>query len=152
MIASNIINLKQFKIAIGIDTGVKTGTAIWNRDLKNLTYVDTVQIDLAMEIVSALLFSEGKDNVFVKVEDARMRKKYGKNAYRNDVLQGVGSVKRDSKIWEDFLTRIKANYKMVSPSAGKTKLCDAAFKRLTGYEKRTSNHSRDAAMLVYKLL
>ena len=57
MIASNIINLKQFKIAIGIDTGVKTGIAIWNRDLKNLTYVDTVQIDLAMEIVSALLFS-----------------------------------------------------------------------------------------------
>ncbi len=63
--------------------------------------------------------------------------------------QGAGSVKRDCKIWEDFLTDLDIPFEMVAPRKGMTKYSAAAFKKLTGYEGKTSEHARDAAMLVF---
>ena len=148
---NKVINLNEYLYCIGIDTGVNTGIAIWSRDAKAYTYIATTTIDFAMEIIGGLINSVGSEKIFIKIEDARLRKKYGKNAFRNEVLQGVGSVKRDAKIWDDYLKRIKANYLMVSHSSGNTKLTKEQFSRLTGYSEKTSNHSRDAAMLVYKI-
>ena len=65
------------------------------------------------------------------------------------MLQGVGSVKRDAKIWEDFLTDIGIPFEMTHPKNSVTKLNDLSFRKLTKYSKRTSEHSRDAAMLVF---
>ena len=62
--------------------------------------------------------------------------------------QGAGSIKRDAKIWEDYLTRLRIDFKLVNPTSRKTKITSEYFKKISKFEGRTSNHARDAAMLV----
>lgn len=64
-------------------------------------------------------------------------------------LQGVGSVKRDASIWEDYLKDLGVSFEMVAPKRNVTKLKQETFKRYTGWDKRTNEHGRDAAMLVF---
>ena len=87
--------------------------------------------------------------MFVRIEDARQRRWLGNKG--REALQGAGSIKRDATIWEDFLTDKKIPFEMVAPSRNSTKLSAEVFKRLTGWQGRTSEHSRDAAMLVFKM-
>lgn len=135
----------RYKILVGIDTGVNTGFAVWNKDTKNLEEIITLPIHKAMFKVKEM-HQSGKD-VFVRVEDARKRKWFGSNS--NVKLQGAGSVKRDCSIWEDFLTDLNIPFELVAPKNNKTKLSKQQFKQATGYQGVTSEHSRDAAMLVY---
>lgn len=138
-------------LKIGIDTGVNTGFAVV-RSVK-LESVECLQIHQALERVKGFL--EAGEDVQVFVEDARQRK-WIPNQRGREVLQGVGSVKRDALIWEDFLKDLVSQYgesrvsfRMMPPKSNKTKLDTATFKRLTGWEGRTNEHGRDAAMLVY---
>ena len=64
-------------------------------------------------------------------------------------LQGVGSVKRDATIWEDFLKDLGVKFEMVAPKRNVTKLTQETFKRYTGWSSKTNEHGRDAAMLIY---
>lgn len=130
---------------IGIDTGVNTGLAVWNTETKDFALVQTVKIHTALDIVKKY----SSENIVVFVEDARLRKGYyGDNAEAKK--QQVGYVKRDAVTWEDFLSDHKIPFKMIHPIAGATKLDSGHFRRLTGWKGRTSNHSRDAAMIVFK--
>lgn len=135
---------------IGIDTGVNTGVAIWNKPKKKFDMVKKMMIHQAMEIVAQ---QAQRDHVCVYVEDARQRKWFndaGKSwKERKDKLQGAGSVKRDCKIWEDFLTDKGIPFKLIAPKNNTTKLDADSFKAITGYKERTCEHSRDAAMMVY---
>lgn len=129
---------------IGIDPGTKTGYAVYDTEAKQLETVETTKLHLAFTKVLDLHNSE---DVVVRFEDARLRKWYG-NAGR-EKLQGVGSVKRDCKAWEDFLQDYSIEYHAVPPSNNMTKLTAASFKQITGYQGKTSEHGRDASMLVY---
>lgn len=129
---------------IGIDTGVNTGFAVWNKQEKKFEVVTTMLIHQAMKEVEAL---HEKNTIFVRVEDARKRKWFG--AAGREQLQGAGSIKRDAKIWEDFLSDIGVNHEMVAPAKNRTKLDAEMFKKYTGWENPTNEHSRDAAMLVF---
>ena len=138
-------------LKIGIDTGVNTGFAVV-RNVK-LESVECLQIHQALERVKGFL--EAGEDVKVFVEDARQRKWIPSQRGR-EVLQGVGSVKRDALIWEDFLKDLvnqygeaRVSFRMMPPKSNKTKLDAAPFQRLTGWEGRTNVHGRDAAMLVY---
>jgi hypothetical protein len=133
-------------IYIGIDTGVNTGIAIWNKDQKELVGVNTLAIHDAMEIVLNNLYVFGV-NMFVRVEDARQRTWYGVSG--KEKLQGAGSVKRDASIWEDFLKAKGIPFEMVAPKNNRTKMDAKTFSKATGWNGRCSNHARDAAMLVY---
>lgn len=128
---------------VGIDTGTNTGVAIWDRNDKKLILVDTMQIDQALEHISAL---SNQHQIFVRFEDARLRKWVTGG---REKLQGVGSVKRDCTIWENFLKRKNIPFEAVAPKNNITKMTDAYFKKVTGWSKRTSEHARDATMLVY---
>ena len=75
------------------------------------------------------------------------RKWFGKTD--RERLQGVGSVKRDSSIWEEFCDYYSIEYMLIAPKNNRTKTTAAEFKKMTGWEGRTSEHSRDAAMLVW---
>lgn len=137
------------KICIGIDTGVKTGYA----ELKDgrLSRVETLKIHAAMECVKQAIASHEK--VVVYVEDARLRKWVPSKCGR-EILQGVGSVKRDALIWEDFLSDLKKenanfDFHLIAPKNNKTKVSSDYFSRLTGWNKRASEHARDAAMLIW---
>lgn len=137
---------KKYKYYIGIDCGVATGITVWSKYDANIRHIATVKIHEAMEAVK-FWHEAYKDEVLVRVEDARKRKWFGKAG--REQLQGAGSIKRDAKIWEDFLDDLKVDYEMVAPKNNKTKLSSEDFKRLTKYQKATSEHARDSAMLVW---
>lgn len=134
-------------IYIGIDTGVHTGFAIWHSDTKYLAEVSTMTITQAMERVRMIADIRGKENIRLFIEDARQRKWFG-NAGR-EKLQGAGSVKRDSRIWEDWCREQGLQYRMVAPKNNRTKLSAAQFRAFTKWQGATSEHARDAALLVF---
>ena len=97
-------------IYIGIDTGVHTGIAVWDNKQRSFECVDAVKIHQAMKTVSdrAKECLEQGVRLCVRVEDPRQRTWYETNKMSREEerkrLQGVGSVKRDASVWEDFLT------------------------------------------------
>ena len=62
---------------------------------------------------------------------------------------GAGSVKRDAVIWEEFCIDNGIKFFSVPPAKGLTKWSAQTFSEVTGWQGRTSNHGRDAALLVY---
>ena len=131
-------------IVIGIDPGTHTGYAAWDMERKVLSAVKTLKIHQAMEFVlevhaSGLLHS-------VTFEDARLRKWLGTKG--REALQGAGSIKRDCTIWADFLGHHGIAYRAVAPQAGATKWGAEQFAKAFGWTARTSEHARDAALLV----
>lgn len=140
-------------IAIGIDPGTKTGVAVYDKRAFSLTLVKTMKIHEAMEFVKNQSFIYD-DELLVRFEDARQRKWFGKGtrAEINAKKQGAGSVKRDCSIWEDFLNGLNIEFHMVAPGRASTKINANYFKQITGCTERTSEHARDAAMLVYKVI
>lgn len=137
------------KILIGIDTGVNTGFAV-AADRGNggeLEQVESLSITQAMEKVKELIEQWGISNVCLYIEDARKRTWFTGG---REKAQGVGSVKRDAQIWEDWCTEQDIKFVLVHPAANATKKKAVDFKRLTGWIGRTNEHARDAAMLVFK--
>lgn len=135
---------------IGIDTGVNTGFAVWDKESRGLLSVETTTITKAM--LSVLNFCRSDERVKVVFEDARQRKWIPTMpSLRREMgrWQGSGFVMRDCKIWEDFCKENAIPYEAVAPQRNRTKLDAEAFKRLTGWVGRTSEHARDAAMLVF---
>jgi hypothetical protein len=140
-------------IYIGIDTGVNTGIAVWDSEKKEFITVGSQTIHEALFEVNRYdlmqkIRSDKPSSIKVRVEDARQRKYITGG---REKLQGAGSVKRDAKIWEDFLSDYNIPYEMVAPKYNKTKLTAEAFKKLTGWEAKTNSHGRDAAMLIFNL-
>ena len=134
-------------ICVGIDTGKHTGFAVWDTEKRQLDFVDTIPIHEAL----LRIWSQRHANVEVYFEDARQRKWYGTKTAKEDrnKLQGAGSVKRDSTIWEDALKDWGIPFHAVAPKHNVTKMTPEYFRALTGWKGRTSEHSRDAAMLVF---
>lgn len=142
---------RTYDYAIGIDTGTHTAVAVWDIRRKVFLHLETTQIHRALFYVLQFL-EECKQqgaSFYVRVEDARQRTWFGARAQYKQ--QGAGSVKRDAKIWEDFLHDYHISFEMVAPERqrGFTKLSAAQFRQLTKYNGSTSEHARDAAMLVF---
>lgn len=137
-------------LVCGIDPGVNTGFAVWDTTRRQLLRVDTLRITDALLAVLAL--QEGGGEIRVVFEDARLRKwlprEMSNSEYRGK-LMGAGSVKRDCEIWEEFCTSEGIPFEAVPPRKGLTKWTAESFARVTGWNGRTSNHARDAAMLVF---
>lgn len=141
--------MKGLKIAIGVDPGVNTGIAIWDVETQRYKEIKCVKIHEAMKMVEKEVAAANyRNEVLVRFEDARKRQWLG-NAGR-EKLQGAGSIKRDSKIWQDFLTDLKVPFEMVAPQSIMTKTNADFFKSITGWTKQTNEHSRDAAMIIYQ--
>ena len=133
-------------IYIGIDPGTHTGVAIWDTKERNLLSLETLPIHQALIKVMMWRDRVGHD-LQVVFEDARQRTWFGKGD-TNAKLQGAGSVKRDCSIWEDFCKDYGIHYWAKPPGKGMTKVTSDYFRTISGYQGRTSNHARDAAMLV----
>jgi hypothetical protein len=135
---------------LGIDPGVNTGLALWDSNAKAFTDIQTVKIHTALDYVknlSELL----KENLLVIVEDARKRKH--DRGLTDEKKQGAGSIKRDCKIWEDFLTEKMVRFRLTAPNGRLNSLAESSKLKIwtanTRWEKRTSEHARCAAMLVW---
>jgi hypothetical protein len=137
----------KYTHVIGVDTGTNTGIAVWSTKDKAFDYFGTIKIHEALFMIRDLAEDTDK-NILVRVEDARKRGNSSKMA--NAMAQGVGSVKRDASIFEDFLMEYKIDYHLLRPSKTTTKMSVQEFAKFTGITTRTSNHCRDACMLVFK--
>lgn len=137
---------------IGIDTGVNTGFAVWDTDTQTFERIDCLKIHAAMEAVKTVIAQNPQTRIVVRFEDARQRRWIpDTHDIRREMgrRQGAGSVKRDSQIWEDFLSDNGIRFEMRAPKNNATKLSSDVFKALTKWPKRTNSHERDAAMLVF---
>jgi hypothetical protein len=123
---------------IGIDTGVNTGIAVV--DGVNIIHIGTYKILDAMEVVL-------KYNAPVFIEDPNtFGYSYSKVRGRD---QGAGSIKRDFSIWVDFFEKHNIKYTKVNVRSVKDGTDEKLFKKITGYEKRTSKHAREACYMVF---
>ena len=138
-------------IYIGIDTGHDTGLAVWDTGRRAFRAVVTVKIHRALDAVRDWA-NENPGQVTVVFEDARQRKWLPREASASEYrgkLMGAGSVKRDAVIWEEALADYGIPFQKVKPRPGLTKWDADYFARVTGWTGRTSNHARDAALLVF---
>lgn len=137
------------KLYIGIDPGIHTGVAIWDKTSRRLEVVDTMTITRALELVTSNveLCKAFGGEVVVYIEDARKRTWFGSS--NREKLQGAGSVKRDCSIWETFCDELGVERRKIAPKHNTTKLTASQFKVLTQWQGRTSDHARDAAMLIF---
>lgn len=130
---------------VGIDPGVSTGLALWNVKSRRLTDVSTTGILQAQALI--LTIQRLGNLSHIVMEDARLRTGYfGPNAKAKQ--QGAGSIKRDCSIWTEFCEMHQIMLRCVSPKNKGAKVDAATFAKLTGWTERTSEHGRDAAMLV----
>lgn len=140
---------KKYDLLIGIDPGTNCGMA--GLVGGKLTFVETISIHRAIMSILKLIepsYLTGRTmTIKVYIEDSRnVSRGFGGAAK----AQGAGSIKRDCNIWEDFLKDLGIDYQFIRPNKkSMLKMNDKAFRALTGWNKRTSNHSRDAAMLVF---
>lgn len=141
--------LEDMAIFIGIDPGTNTGLAVWDAEDKKFHRVDTLSIVAAMDLVRG--YTAGFSFRLV-VEDARKRqwlpREKNLSEYRGK-LMGAGSIKRDCEIWEEFAALYGIPIQFIPPRKGLTKWDSETFKKITGWKGRTSNHARDAALLVW---
>jgi hypothetical protein len=141
-------------IFIGIDPGENTGFAVWDSSEHRLIKVETLEIWEAMEAVVrwADECREVNRPILVRFEDARQRKWFQKETSASEYrgkLMGAGAAKRDSRIWEEFLQGKGIPFQAVKPQPGHTKWNPDYWSLVTGWKGRTSEHSRDAALLVF---
>jgi len=132
-------------VLIGIDPGTNTGFAC--KELGQWHSIETLTIYNAIKRVLAAdrnCIMEGL-SIFVRIEDARLRTFFGKTD--REKLQGAGSIKRDCAIWEEVLTELQIPFEFVHPRNVKPTTAEY-FKKLTGWEGRTSIHAREAAFLI----
>ena len=137
-------------ILAGIDPGVTTGLAAWSPAQNRLLRVHSAGIIEAMRWIleDATFLGEPHGGLLVVWEDCRQHRVYGAGQRNSGALQGVGSVKRDCGIWEEFLSTHAIPYITRQPRRTRTKLNAEQFQVATGWTDRSNNHGRDAAMLV----
>lgn len=145
-------------IAIGIDTGSNTAIAVWDADKQAFISLTTYKGAMYGALRQVEQVAEGYGGkVLVRFEDARMRRwvPWYCNERRNrGRAQGAGYVKAHCQIWDDFLKGLSArnprvDVQAVAPGRNTTKLSADAFKRITGWQGKSNEHERDAAMLIF---
>ena len=129
---------------IGIDPGVTTGYAVWNIENQAFEVVASGSIlEVMQRLEIYLVFGQ---NLFV-IENPNLRKWFGNSG--RERLQGAGSIKRDYSIWVSWFKIHNIEFNDVAPVNVKTKMDQDQFKKMTGWEKATNSHSRDAGMMVF---
>ena len=152
---------------IGIDAGNYTGFAVWNSRVKKFRELDTYNFWQAIQRLTEYgnLINKGEAKVTVVIEDVTQNSPvfFAKKTYSDVVgtheqklgavcmqAQRVGSVKEKTTLIIEFCEMWKIPIIKQRPTKGSlTKMKADKFKDMTGFEGRTSEHSRDSALLVF---
>ena len=143
-------------ILIGIDPGVKTGFAV----TKDKKIIEILTLDFWKTIERINYYHQLGDRVKIYIENPNGNKpvfvKAGANSSQSYVKigQNVGSNKREASLLIEYCKINNIEVVPVIPkkkaiSSGKIK--EGYFKKITGYDKRCSQHGRDALMLIFGL-
>jgi hypothetical protein len=156
------------KIYIGIDGGRDTGLAAWDSSRREFIEILTTTFwgsihkivnynnyckQNGYELTVIIENPSGNSPVFkaekvYKETKGSHRSKISASAF---VAQSVGSVKRESELIIEFCVERSIDHRAVTPGKNSmTKLTAEVFGTYTGYKKRTSQHGRDAAMLIFQ--
>lgn len=134
----------KYDCVIGIDPGAITGYAVWNIEKQAFEVVASGSIlEVMKRLEIYLVFGQ---NLFV-IENPNLRKWFGNSG--RERLQGAGSIKRDYSIWMEWFKIHNIEFNEIAPKNVSTKINQDQFKKMTGWEKATNSHSRDAGMMVF---
>lgn len=137
------------RTVIGIDPGTNTGYAVWNVQRGAFDEVECMKVHKVLTELYELWNNNPTSEYLIRIENPNTWKPFG-GKRNNAILQGAGSIKRDYAILTDALTDWGIPFEGVSLHAAPKKLTAEAFRKLTGWQERTNQHGRDAAMLCYK--
>ena len=139
---------------IGIDPGRKTGLAVWDAKLSTFELLDTLDFWQTVDLVTT---AYPPLSTVLVIEDPGMNKPtfgHGEAARRKreKISRNVGWNQCEAALLIEGFERLGYEVRRVRPQGKKgekRKWNAAKFRAITGYTKRTSEHSRDAGMLVY---
>ena len=141
---------KRVDTVIGIDTGVKTGFSAWSKKDSSFSLITTLNFWSVYDHCLAY----PKDTTKIIIEQSttshiwggRLR---GKSPAACAKLGGdVARPHLMAELLENRLTGM--GYYVIKQKPSNTKMNAAAFKRLTGYEGRTNEHTRDSGIIAFK--
>ena len=145
---------KAPRFFIGLDAGHPTGLATWDAVEERFAVLTTTTFWEAIALVETYPAGE----VVVVVEDpAQNRPTFAHGTprmlqaarRREKISRDVGQNQREAKLLADGLGRKGYRVRRTRPRS--RKLNAEQFRRLTRYPGRTSQHARDAGMLVFGL-
>jgi len=140
------------KIIIGIDPGVHTGFCSYNATRKRIELLKTFSFWEAIEWLNVYNHTMNRPSVIMEDPNGnRPVFSRGIDGRRSSkIAQNVGANKRDAILIAEYCERNNIPITGVTPTArSMTKMKAEAFKTLTGWGRQSSEHSRDAAMLVW---
>lgn len=136
-------------IYIGIDPGLHTGWAEWYKEDRKLDNLMTIDFWRCVDRLKMFLKLHTKFHVVI--EDPNLNKPlFSKNSTSKGLLriaQNVGSNKREASLLIEFMEKENISYTSIKPTTSKWNV--GTFKNFTKYKERTSEHSRDAAKLIF---
>lgn len=139
----------NYRYAIGVDPGVTTGIAVWDRREKALTRMESMTWWEAFDWIAGLDPTE----YWITVEDSSKNnftyKRHGGDISRK-ISRNAGMNQGMSRLMIEGLKRRGFTVREVVPG-GRKKLNSDMFRLYTKWEDCTSQHARDAAMMVFGL-
>ena len=134
-------------LIIGIDPGVNTGFAVWSVAANKLLRVESMKaVEAEIEVMN--YFTSGV-KLHVYVEDTR-NLRLPKHMHSKGRERGAGSVARDMGRWQDHLEHHGIPHTMTGLSPKEFRVGDDKwFRNKTGWDKRTNDHGRCAAGVLW---
>lgn len=151
---TKLVSYQQSRYLIGIDVGTNTGVAIWDRAEKKFLFVKTLTLHLAFDKIKEFSL-QYKGQVTVFVENPNTFIPFKQNGSKENIAkinakkQGAGSVKRDFSAWVELLEYYKIPYIPTKVQGSIKKMTAIDFKNMTKFSEQTSEHARDAAMIIF---
>jgi len=149
--AENMPKMRDARFVIGIDPGTNTGFSVWDLSSRSFLSVETLSMYRAIKRIEGWVETAATIHrpgyIFVRIEDATKRTWFGKSGPER--YKGAGSIERDCAIWREVLTELNIPFEAVAPKDLKGTPNAETFKKITGWQRRTSVHARDAAWMVY---
>ena len=136
---------------IGIDPDIdKSGLCVYDRYADDKMQLFTASF---FDVLQTIEEWNSRRRTIVKLEAGWLNKKSnwhgGKSNVAQKIAKNVGENHAVGKLIEVYCIRNNYQCHLITPK--KHKVNAEQFKRLTGYDKRTNQEVRDAAMLVYGL-
>ena len=153
-------------IYIGIDPGAKTGLAVWDSRKRSFCTLSTftfwkcvAHLEKYLEAYMDTHFETGtKRPMQVIIEDPNLnkvtfRRQEGETGINDRKGQNVGMNKRDAQLWIAYFEERWPQIQVIQrkPDKHTSKKDAKAFQMLTKYQGETSQHARDAALLIFGL-
>lgn len=133
----------QRGIIIGIDPGKKTGVAIYDRQTKQIVNASISDFWSVYEWLRSVRDDGKIQAVVIEVP----RTKHNWHASKHGTTSAnVGGIYREAHLLADGIERLGFKVHRVHPPGKKSA---DQVKRITGYEGRTNEHTRDAIMLAW---